>query len=306
MINRLLIRIKTIQLVYAYIQSEQPRISCDDELMNSLESSYQLYNYLLGLIVKVTGYRHEVLEAARNKYLPSNEERYPNERFVNSAVAKMIRENSSVMEYCDEHSLFNDFDTDLYSTLFEKIEQMPLYKTYMTQPKAPTFEQDQELWKEIYNTIIPNCEKLDEIIEEKSIYWNDDLSTITQFVVKTIAHIKPNDEMIELLGMFRDDEERQFATNLFHHSVDESHEYLKLIEEVAKNWDAARIAMMEKVIMICALAEIRNFPNIPLKISLYEYIELAKYYCKKDSSRFINGILDRIVSDWKKEGKIFK
>ncbi|MCF0178857.1 MAG: transcription antitermination factor NusB [Bacteroidales bacterium] len=306
MINRLLIRIKTAQLVYAFIQSEQPRINCDDQLIASLESSYKLYNYLLGLIVKVTDFRHEILEAARNKYLPTNEERFPNERFVNNGLAKMIRENSSVMDYCDEHNLFNDFDADLYRVLFEQIEEMPLYKTYMSQPKAPTFEQDKELWKEVFNTIIPKSEKLDEILEEKDIFWNDDISTILEFVVKTITRIKPEADMIKLLEMFRDDDERKFATELFHHSVDECHEYLKIIEETAKNWQGSRIAMMEKVIMICALAEIKNFPDIPARISLNEYIELAKYYCTKDSARFINGILDKIVTNWKKQGIIFK
>ena len=306
MINRLLIRIKIAQLVYAFIQREQPRITCDDELMASFESSYKLYNYLLGLIVKVTDYRNEVLEAARNKYLPTNEERFPNERFVNSGVAKMIRENSSVMDYCQEHELFNDFDADLYRILFEQIEQTTSYKYFMSQPKTPSFEEDQELWKDIFNNIIPNCEKLDETLEEKSIYWNDDLSTIIQFVVKTISRIKPDDEMVNLQDMFRDDDERRYATDLFHHSVDECHEYLILIEETAKNWQGSRIAMMEKVIMICALAEIRNFPSIPTRISLNEYIELAKYYCNKDSARFINGILDKIVTNWKKEGIIFK
>lgn len=306
MINRLLIRIKTAQLVYAFIQSEQPRISCDDELIASMESSYKLYNYLLGLVVKVTDFRHETLEAARNKYLPTNEERFPNERFVNNQIAKKIRENSSIMDYCAEHELYNDFDSDLYRAIFDQIEQTHAYKTYMSQPQAPTFSQDCELWKEIFNTIIPNCEKLDETLESKSIYWNDDLSTILQFVVKTISHIKPETEMVELLSMYRDDEERRFATDLFHHSIDECHEYLNMINEYAKNWDASRIAMMEKVIMVCALAEIRNFPSIPLRVSINEYLELAKHYCSKDSFRFVNGILDKIVSQWKKEGKIFK
>lgn len=306
MINRLLIRIKTSQLVYAFIQGEQPRYACDDEFMASLESSYKLYNYLLGLIIKVTDYRNEQLEAARNKYLPTKEERFPNVRFINNRIAKLIRENSSIMDYCEEHELFNDFDTETYRAILDQIEQMPLYLAYMSQGQTPSFEQDLELWKEIFNTVIPSCTKLDETLEEKNIYWNDDLTTVVQFVVKTINRIKPDTEQVKVQSMFRTDDDRKFATELFHHAIDECHEYLQLIDATAANWQASRIAMMEKVIMICALAEVRNFPEIPTRISLNEYIELAKHYCSADSARFINGILDKIVSQWKTEGKIFK
>ena len=306
MINRLLIRIKTIQLVYANIQSDQPRFACDEELTLSLESSYKLYNYLLGLIVKVTDYRNEQIETARNKYLPTREERFPNTRFVNNQVAKLIRENSTILDYCEEHGLFGDFDTETYRAILDKVDQNPLYLAYMSQPDTPTFEQDRELWKEIFTTIIPSCEKLDETLEEKNIYWNDDLATIIQFVVKTLSSLRPTVEMVKTLSMFNSKDDEEFALSLFHHAIDECHEYLELIDQTAKNWEANRMAMMEKVIMICALAEIKNFPDIAIRISLNEYIELAKYYCKADSARFINGILDRIVSQWKADGLVFK
>ena len=306
MINRLLIRIKTTQLVYAFIQGEKPRFTCDDEFMASLESSYQLYNYLLGLIVKVTDYRNEQIEAARNKYLPTKEERFPNVRFVNNRIAKIIRENSSIMDYCEEHELFGDFDTETYRAILDQIEQMPLFMAYMSQSQAPSFEQDLELWKEIFNTIIPSCTKLDETLEEKNLYWNDDLTTVIQFVVKTITKIKPDTEQVKVQQMFRSEDDRKFATELFHHAIDESHEYIQLIDNAATNWEVSRIAMMDKVVMVCALAEIRNFPEIPTRISLNEYIELAKHYCSAESARFINGILDQIVNKWKKEGLVFK
>ena len=176
----------------------------------------------------------------------------------------------------------------------------------MSQPDTPTFEQDRELWKEIFTTIIPSCEKLDETLEEKNIYWNDDLATIIQFVVKTLSSLRPTVEMVKTLSMFNSKDDEEFALSLFHHAIDECHEYLELIDQTAKNWEANRMAMMEKVIMICALAEIKNFPDIAIRISLNEYIELAKYYCKADSARFINGILDRIVSQWKADGLVFK
>lgn len=306
MINRLLIRIKTVQLVYAYIQGEQQRFTCDDELMASFEASYKLYNYLLGLVVKVTDFRALQIETARNKYLPTREEKYPNMRFVNNQIAKLIKENSTIMDYCDEHELFNDFDTETYRAILDVIDQNPLYNEYMSQKTTPTFEQDQALWKEIFNTVIPNCEKLDDTLEEKDIYWNDDLSTITEFVVKTIGKMKADSEMIKTEVMFKNDDDRKFATDLFHHAIDEAHEYMPLIEKTATNWEGSRIATMDKVIMVCALAEIKNFSDIATRISLNEYIELAKHYSSIESARFINGILDKIVKQWKIDGTIFK
>lgn len=306
MINRLLIRIKTVQLVYAWLLSNNAQYLCDEELMASFESSYKLYNYLLGLIVKVTDYRNEQLEAGKRKYLPTQEERFPNERFVKNGVAKLIRENSSILDYCEEHELFNDFDTDVYRAIFEQVEQMPLYLAYMSQSTKPTFVQDRELWKEILNTVFPNCPLLDETLEGKDIYWNDDLTTILQFVVKTITHLKEDDEVIKQLELFKTDDDRKFAIELFHKSIDNSGELMQLINDTATNWEASRIATMEKVIMVCALAEVKYFPFIPIKITLNEYIELAKHYCSTESARFINGILDQIVGVWKSEKVINK
>ena len=306
MINRVLIRIKTTQLVYAYMQGSLDRLNSDEEMAQSIESSYKLYNYLLALVVKVTDYRRMQIENARNKFMPTQEERFPNMRFVNSQVAACIAEKSEVLDYCEKNALLSDFDTETYRSLLDQIEQLQAYRQFMTQRENPTLQQEKEMWRDIFAEVITKSPILDATLEEKSIYWNDDLSTVTQFVLKTINQIDPECDMMRVAKMFDRNEDSRFARELFHHALDEAHQYLDLIDRNADNWQLDRMALMDKVIMVCALAEIRNFPDIAVRISMNEYIELAKHYCAPDSARFVNGILDKIVKQWKQDGVIFK
>lgn len=306
MINRLLIRIKTVQLVYACLQSQQPRMQVDEKLFEALQASHQLYDYLMALIVKVTDYRRAQLEAARTKFKPTFEELHPNKRFVENRVAALIAQNSSVLDHCDEQGLMSDFDTELYRTLFGMISEHEAYKAYMEQKDAPTFEQDRQLWIELMNAIIPNCHALDEVMEERNIYWNDDLTTILQCVVKDLAKLKPDTDLIAGEKTFRNKADHEFALSLFHHALDDAYDNMQLIDAITPNWEASRMAMMDKVIMCCALAEVRHFPDIAVAITINEYLELAKHYCSRDSSRFINGVIDKIAKQWKADGTIFK
>lgn len=306
MINRQLIRIKTVQLVYANIQANTPRVNSDEALWESLEASQKLYNALLGLMVKVTDYRKELIVAAQNKFRPTQEERFPNTRFIDNRLIEAIRSRSEIMDYCEKQELLSDFDTDLYRTILEQIEQMESYKQYMTKKAAPGFDEDKKLWIEILGNIFANCEKLDEVPESRNIWWNDDLSTILNFVIRGVEKIKDDDKLITIPSTFRSKGDEEFARDLYHHAIDEAPEYLKLIDSASTNWDIERMALMEKIIMVCALAEIRNFIDIPTPISINEYIEISKHYSTTKSARFINGILDKIVADWKEKRIIIK
>ena len=306
MINRLLIRIKTVQLTYACLQSNEPRMYADEHLTEAVEASQKLYNYLLALVVKVTDYRRKQLEAAKNKFYPTKEERNPNTRFVDNQVAQMISERSEVLDYCEENQLTSDFDTELYRTILEALSQTETYKQYMESPAAPTLAEDKALWLEVMNTIIPQCEKLDEVLEERNIYWNDDLTTVLKAVVRTIERLKPGTTMIKAGKTFTREEDRKFALDLFHYALDEYDANVRLIDGLAPNWEAERMAMMDKVVMSCALSEVKHFPDIASAISINEYVELSKHYCSNNSSRFINGILDKVVKQWKEEKVIIK
>lgn len=306
MINRLLIRIKTVQLVYACLQSEEPRIFADEKLRESLEASQKLYNYLLALIVKVTDYRRQQIEAAKGKFLPTREDLNPNTRFVDNKLARMIAEKSEAVEYCEREGLTSDFDTELYRSILEAIEQSETFGQYMKQREVPTFEQDKELWLEILTTIFPQCEKLDEVLEERDIYWNDDLTTVLKALTRMIQRLKPEREMIPAGKLFQNEEDERFALDLFHYSLDEYFDNVKLIDAITPNWEAERIAMMDKVIISCALSEIRHFPDIAIAVSVNEYIELAKHYCSAKSASFANGVIDKIATSWRADHVIFK
>ncbi len=306
MINRLLIRIKTVQLVYACLQSEEPRIFADGMLRESLEATQKLYNYLLALIVKVTDYRRQQILAAKGKFLPTREELNPNTRFVDNKLAQMIAEKSEAVDYCEREGLTSDFDTELYRTILEAIEQSESFGQYMSQREAPTFEQDKELWLEILTTIFPQCEKLDEVLEERDIYWNDDLTTVLKALTRMIQRLKPEREMVPAGKLFLKEEDERFALDLFHYALDEYYDNVKLIDAITPNWEAERIAMMDKVIISCALSEIRHFPDIAIAISMNEYIELAKHYSSAKSASFANGVIDKITTTWRADHVIFK
>lgn len=307
MINRLLIRTKTAQLTYACLQSKEQRMYADEQLMASVDASQKLYNFLLALIVKVTDYRRKQIVAAKGKFMPTEEELNPNTRFIDNRIPALISEHSEVLDYCEQERLTSDFDTELYRSLLEAIEQTETFQNYMSQAEAPTFAQDKQLWVEILNTIFPQSDKLDETLEERDIYWNDDLTTVLHAVVRTINNLKANTEdMIPAESTFDKDEDQKFALDLYHYAIEEYYDNVRLINAVAPNWEAERMAMMDKVVMSCALSEIKHFPDIAVAISINEYIELAKHYCSMNSAKFINGILDRIVKQWRAEKVIFK
>lgn len=306
MINRLLTRIKTVQLVYACMQHEQPYRQADDQLMDAIEASQKLYNYLMALIVKVTDYRRAQFEQSRNKFLPTEEDLNPNTRFVDNRIPEFISKRSEILQYCEDEKLTSDFDTELYRSLLDEIEQLPEYEAYMAQKEAPTFEQDRELWKVILNTVFSSSQKLEETLEEKNIYWNDDITTVLSFVVKTVSTLKPDTEMITTTANFSNDADRKFALDLYHYSIKEYFDHCRLINAIASNWESERMAFMDKIVMSCALTEIKHFIDIPVGVSINEYIELAKHYCTPNSGRFVNGILDKIVKEWRAEKVIVK
>ena len=191
--------------------------------------------------------------------------------------------------------------------LFTKqILQSDIYKEYMAS-ETSSYEEDRELWRKIYKRIVFNNEKLDAVLEDQSLYWNDDKEIVDTFVLKTIKRFDPkNGDKQELLPEFKDEEDQDFARRLFRRSILNADYYRHLISENSKNWDLDRVAVMDVIIMQIALAEILSFPNIPINVSLNEYVEIAKLYSTPKSGGFINGTLDGIVNQLKKENKLTK
>lgn len=307
MINRVLIRSKVLQVVYAYYQGDSRDISkSEKEFFFSLEKSYELYHYLLLLMVDITHYAEQRIDMAKNKYLPTEDDLHPNTRFIDNKFVEQLRINKSLVHYCNDHHIsWNQYDA-LIKSLYEQIIGSPFYAEYM-QAETSDYEKDKEIWRKIFKQILDNGDELGNTIEELCIYWNDDLNIVSTFVVKTIKRFEESTGANQpLLPMFKDEDDKLYAQKLFRSAIVNGEEYRKLIMDVVKNWELERIAMMDLIILQIALAEILEIEDIPLNVSFNEYIDLAKIYSTEKSSIFINGTLDNIVQKLKKENKLLK
>ena len=307
MINRVLIRLKIVQIVYAYYQNGGKNLdTAEKELFFSLSKAYDMYNYLLLLMVEVTKQAERKQSAAKSKLLPTAEELYPNTKFVDNRFIAQLEVNKQLLEFSETQKKTWENESEFVKSLCEKIMDSDMYKEYMAS-ETSSYEEDRELWRKIYKRIIFNNPELDQVLEDQSLYWNDDKEIVDTFVLKTIKRFdEKNGAKQELLPEFKDEEDQDFARRLFRRTILNADYYRHLISENTRNWDLDRVAFMDVIIMQIALAEILSFPNIPVSVSLNEYVEIAKLYSTPKSGSFINGTLDGIVNVLKEENKLNK
>ena len=307
MINRVLIRLKIVQIVYAYYQNGGKNLdTAEKELFFSLSKAYDMYNYLLLLMVEITKQAERKQSAAKSKLLPTAEELYPNTKFVDNRFIAQLEVNQQLLEFSETQKKTWENESEFIKSLCEKIMDSDIYKEYMAS-ETSSYEEDRELWRKIYKRIIFNNPELDQVLEDQSLYWNDDKEIVDTFVLKTIKRFEEsNGAKQELLPEFKDEEDQDFARRLFRRTILNEDYYRHLISENTRNWDLDRVAFMDVVIMQIALAEILSFPNIPVSVSLNEYVEIAKLYSTPKSGSFINGTLDGIVNALKKDNKLMK
>ena len=305
MINRVLIRLKIVQIIYAYYQNGGKNLdTAEKELFFSLSKAYDLYNYLLLLMVEVTKQANKKLNAAKNKLIPTKEELFPNTKFVENRFIAQLEVNKQLLDFAGNQKKTWENEADFVKSLCEQIMESDIYKEYMAS-ETSSYEEDREVWRKIYKKIIFNNAELDQVLEDQSLYWNDDKEIVDTFVLKTIKRFEEkNGAKQELLPEFKEDQD--FARRLFRRAILNSDYYRHLISENTKNWDLDRVAFMDVIIMQIALAEVLSFPNIPVSVSLNEYVEIAKLYSTPKSGGFINGTLDGIVNQLKKENKLTK
>lgn len=307
MINRVLIRLKVIQVVYAYYQNEGKNLeAAEKELFYSMSKAYDLYKYLLLLMIEVTQFADRRIDNRRNKLRPTEEDLNPNTRFIDNAFMAQLMQNTQLEEFRANQKRTWDDEGDFVKHLFERIEETKAYQEYMAK-ETLTYEDDRELWRKLYRSTIAQNDEIDEILEEQSLYWNDDKAIVDTFILKTIKRFEPeNGAEQELMPEYKDDEDKEFARKLLRTAITGADAYRKLMENNAKNWDMERFAFMDILIMQVALAEIMAFPSIPTSVSLNEYVEIAKMYSTPKSGGFINGMLDSIVNQLKSENKLNK
>lgn len=309
MINRILIRIKVVQMLYNYMLTRDVKslAMARDELQQSFDKSYELYNYLLKLIIDITDLEDRNLDDAKHKFLPSQEDLNPNLKFVENELVEILRNNEQLQNFISDHKL-TWRDNELFLKLIlNKIQNSSIYNNYMESDNSD-LDSDCHLWRQIFRHVLIDDEDLLEELENQSVYWScDDLEFMSQFVIKTIRKIGDGDEF-PIMPQFKDEEDSKFGDQLFTAAVDQEELNTATINKYidARHWDTERIALIDRVIMLVALAEVRSFEKIPTTVTLNEYIEIAKTFSTPSSSAFVNGILHAAIRDMKNNGALMK
>lgn len=309
MINRVLIRVKVVQALYSYelTKTDRSLTQARKDLDMSLEKSYELYMYLFKLIIELTDLQDRVLDDARNKFLPTEEDLNPNTRFVDNWLVKQLRENEVLNAFFADKKVSWQDETIFKRLTLDKIVHSDIYRDYMAMEKTDAAS-DCELWRQLLRHIILNDEDVIEKLETMSLFWStEDIDTMGQFVIKTIKRFF---DCVEdpVLPIYRNDDDSEFGDKLFAQSVQLMDDNNALIDSFIKNdrWDKNRVALMDRLIMCVAITELKGFPSIPTNVTLNEYIELAKVFSTPNSGQFVNGILNAIVKDLRHHSVITK
>jgi N utilization substance protein B len=307
MISRRILRIKILQLLYAYFQSPDNALNkFEKELFFSIQKTYELYHYLLILIVDIADYANARIEIARQKKIPTREDLNPNTKFVENKIIQQIRVNRQLHHYLKANPISWVNSPELIRKLHNRIRMAPFFKTYMEDPDR-NFEQDRKLIIDVYTDEIAQSESLYQTLEEQSIYWNDEVEFVISMIAKTLKGFQDSQgENALLMPLFKNDDDKEFARDLFRKVILHKAEFGKLVESYTENWDVDRIAFLDLLILVMAITEAVAFPSIPTRVTINEYLEIAKYYSTEKSSVFINGLLDKILKHLKDEKKIVK
>lgn len=307
MISRRILRIKILQLLYAYFQSEDNTIiRFEKELSFSIQKTYDLYHYLLLLITDIADYANSRIEIAMQKKIPTREDLNPNTKFVDNLIIKQLKANKQLNQYLNTSRLSWVNSPELIKKLHNRIRMTPYFKEYM-EDASRNYEQDKKLIIDIYTNEIINTESIYQTLEEQSIYWNDEVEFVISMIAKTLKGFKESDgEDAPLLQLFKNEDDREFAIDLFRKSILNKEEFGKLVESYTENWDVDRIAFIDLLIMVMAITEAVSFPSIPTRVTINEYLEISKFYSTEKSSVFINGLLDKIFKFLKDEKRILK
>lgn len=307
MINRVLIRIRVLQVLFAWSQKDTKDLKkIETELLFSFQKSYDLYHYYLLMIINLTDGYDRIVEQRKAKLLPTQEDMNPNVKLLQNKFVLQLRDNNQLKEYIKERPfLWNEHDA-LMRSLLNEILESDIYAEYSAQAETD-YNTDREFWRKVFKQFICANEELDSILEDESLYWNDDIEIIESFVLKTIKQFdEEKGAEQELLPMFREEDDKQFAITLIRESILKGNDNWQRIEKYTANWESDRIAQMDMVIMQIAIAEIMSFPSIPVSVTLNEYINIAKSYSTEKSASFINGVLDAVVKEMKDNKEIFK
>lgn len=311
MLSRRHLRIKVLQAVYAFVQSGSADLAKGEkQLLASIEKIHELIIYQLSFLIEMRDFAHNRIEESKKKFFPSDEDLNPNMRFVENKVLMMIEENRDYKRNRDRLRINWGEEREMIRKGYIMLRESNFFEKYMHKGKNG-FEEDRDLLIKLVKKVLADFELLEYFYESKSVFWAfDSYFTGNQMLIKYLKSIDAgDDEMKTIPPVIKDDEgdeDRAFMIRLFHKTILNSEKFGSLIEEKARNWELDRIALMDTILIKMALAELLEFPSIPIKVTLNEYIDISKYYSSAKSKVFINGILDKLIVDLKEQDLIKK
>lgn len=298
-----------IQTIKEFASVRDSLVGARKELGESLDKAYDLYHALLQLVVDLTRFRELQLDEAKHKYLPTADDLNPNTAFIDNKLAKLLAENEELEAYGHDHDISWAEDDVLLKRLMNAIVDSDIYKKYMSE-SGHSFTVDADFWHDIIKYIIINSDDLAEALEAKSVFWNDDITIMGSFALKTIRKmaVAENPEDVKLLPKYKDEEDAAFGPKLFEMVVKKQQEFRNIIDQrlTQSKWDPERLAFMDIIILETAIAELLEFESIPVLVTINEYTEIANYYSTPRSGQFITGMLYAIVEALREEGRLHK
>ncbi len=307
MISRRLLRLKVMQMIYSHLQKMSGDINqTEKELFESIHKTYELYHNLLLLLIELKYYAQQKLEINRNKFIKPKDPKDLSENFVNNKMIALLEENYLLQTFLNNYKFnWNEYPETIAS-LYQEIYATDFFTNYLL-IQNPEFSDDKKVVLEILSEIFPNSRDLNQTLEEASIFWNDDLEFVISNCIETLKKFKPElGKDNKLMKMYKSEEDVDFTKNLLRKTIIHHNDHIHIIEQYLENWEVERIAQLDIILLELALTELYYMEEVPTRVTLNEYIEISKYYSTDKSSTFINGILDKIVQEGKKSGKIVK
>ncbi|WP_255462682.1 transcription antitermination factor NusB [Galbibacter sp. BG1] len=307
MLTRRHIRVKVMQSVYAFVQSKNTDLGKEEKfLSSSMENMYNLYLTLLSLLVEIQKMADEQLTLSQKKYLATKEEKNPKRKFVDNPVLQQLANDPVLAEKLENRGISWELDEEYVKIIYKAILESEVYKEYLAKDETD-FKDDKKVILDLYQEVIAPNEKLYEYIEDKKLTWVDDLPLVNTLLVKMIKKLKidsPNNYFHP--SLFKDQDDKLFASELFKKTILNDERIQQEIEGKTPNWDTDRIAELDAILLKMAICEFLKFPSIPVKVTINEYLEIAKEYSTPKSSIFINGILDKLVKEYQANNSLNK
>ena len=309
MLNRRFLRVKALQSIYAYHQSESSNLpQAERQLLEWVEDLYKLFVYQLSFWVEIRHFAERRIEENKQKHFPTQEDLNPNMKFFNNSILKALDDNKQLMKLEEQYKInWADSREDFIRNMFVKLVETPEYQEYMSNGKTG-FGEDRRFLVAVIETYMPENGLLYDYYSDRDLSFNSDYQLAIYLLWKFISEMSSNfDEFSMLPPIYKaETDDKEFVVKLFEKTILHADEYMELVKANISNWDYDRLALMDKILIFMALTEFCEFHSIPVKVTINEYIEISKFYSTSESRRFVNGMLDRLSNVLKEEGKLVK